>query len=259
MSPESARPLRIAIWLESPTDIEELAFMFFVLSVNSAQSSLTFCFPDSPDDLTFSDAQRRMKVGEKIYSQEFAAYIFISSEPIEGNLFFLEHGPLVIVTSMGWDRHFAPPSLFLYLLHSILCGVTYALTDGVSSHQETTDGCQYDYTRIKAHRRVNIALGRICAEHAQQIADQLGEQFLNDLQLLFSFQWLGSADDSKSVAHKLKGYFNYDLNQDHGFKKTFLERVRPNLDALWFDIGKEVFKGMLLVGTTFLLIKFGLK
>lgn len=262
VQPQSDEPgdaLRIAVWMEGPQEVDELGFMFFLVGANTVQASLRFHFPDPPDELDYATARARLLSGCPIHSEHYQAHVFITSRPIEGNLFWLAQGPVVLITTATWERHFAPPSLFEYLLHSILCAVTTGLSEGVESHDEFTMGCQFEYTRIKAHDRIDIALGYICEDHARQIQTEFGDRYLNDLRLLFSFGWLGRVDEPGTLASRLRAYFGQDLQRDSGYSKRFWERIRPNLDALWFDIGKELFKAFLLIVTTFLLIKFGLQ
>jgi hypothetical protein len=57
----------------------------------------------------------------------------------------------------------------------------------------------------------------------------------------------------------MKDLFRYDLRNDSGFKKTFLERVQDNIDTIWFDMLKEIIKGVVVIVVAYLLLKFGLK
>jgi hypothetical protein len=57
----------------------------------------------------------------------------------------------------------------------------------------------------------------------------------------------------------MKDLFNYDLRKDSGYKKKLLERVQDNLEGMWFDVTKELLKGIVLILVAYLLFKFGLK
>jgi len=61
----------------------------------------------------------------------------------------------------------------------------------------------------------------------------------------------------------MRDVFKYDFRVNSGFKKKFLERTQEARDALWFDIGKEIFKSAVLIVTTLvtaaLIIRFGLQ
>lgn len=162
------------------------------------------------------------------------------------------------ITTHGWEENFSPPSVFEYLFHSIMCGAIYALTS-VHHHNEFTMGCQFEYTRIKELDRVDIALGFICQEHRDTIRSELGDTVLSEIESLFKFAWLGKPDEQGTVSYKMKELFNYDLRRDSGYKKRFFERAQANIDSLWFDIAKELFKGVILIVVAYLLFKFGLK
>jgi len=257
---QAVRSKRVAIWFEGEQDFERLPFKFFIAGATAFQRSFQFYFPDPPNELTFEDALKAQREQRPVFREHFDVYIFITAEHMKGNLFFIEIGPLVHITTNGWQQNFSPPSVFEYLFHSIMCGSIYALSDGTfQHHDDLTMGCQFEYTRVKEHDRIDIALGYICQEHEAQIATQLGTDVLTDVKRLFKFEWLGSADQAGTVAYKMKDLFNYDLRTDSGFKKRFLERVQQNIDGFWFDIAKELIKGILLIVVAFLLFKFGWK
>jgi hypothetical protein len=250
---------RVAIWFEDEQEFDPLPFIFFVVSANAAQQSFQFCFPDPPDGLTFAKARKALLAGQQIFQERYDVYVFLTAARMKGNLFFIEHGPLVHITTHGWQENFSPPSVFEYLFHSTMCGTIYALCKELTHHEDCTVGCQFEYTRIKEQDRVDIALGYICAEHEHQIRRWLGDKVFTDLQVLVKFSWLGSPEEQGTVAYKIQDLFSYDLRKDSGYKKTFVERVQQNIDAIWFDMAKEVFKGLILIVVAFLLFKFGLK
>ena len=260
----ASRTRKIAIWFEGEQEFDLLPFIFFVLSANAAQQSFQFYFPDPPDGLTYSAAEARQAKREPVLKSDhhkpvlYDVYVFVTSEYMEGNLFFVEDGPLVHITTHGWQENFSPPSVFEYLFHSIMCGAIYALTN-VHHHEDFTMGCQFEYTRIKELDRVDIALGFICQEHRRGISAELGEAALADVESLFKFSWLGTPEEWGTVSFKMKDLFNYDLRKDSGYKKRFFERAQANIDGIWFDMAKELFKGLVLIVVAYLLFKFGLK
>jgi hypothetical protein len=234
--------------------------MFFIAGATEFQRSFQFYFPDQPDGLTFKSALEAQRAGKSVFADNFDVYIFITAEHMKGNLFFVEIGPLVHITTNGWQENFSPPSVFEYLFHSIMCGSIYAFCDSTfRHHEEFTMGCQFEYTRVKEIDRIDIALGYICQEHEDQIAAQLGVPVLTDVKSLFKFEWLGEANKVGTVAYKMKDLFSYDLRKDSGFKKRFFERAQQNIDGFWFDMAKEVIKGIILIVVAFLLFKFGWK
>jgi hypothetical protein len=254
-----APPRKIAIWFEAEQEFDLLPFTFFVASANAAQQSFQFFFPDPPEELTYKSAKRRLDSGKQIFKEAYDVYVFVTASYLDGNLFFKEYGPLVQITTYGWQGNFSPPSVFEYLFHSMMCGTLYALCNDMHSHHEFTMGCQFEYTRVKEMDRVDIALGFICRDHREILRSQLGEAVLADVESLFKFTWLGVADEHGSVAYKMKDLFNYDLRKDSGYKKNFFERAQANIDTIWFDMAKELFKGLVLIVVAYLLFRFGLK
>jgi hypothetical protein len=264
LAPVADRRFKIAIWFEDEQKFDLVPFAFFMSAANTVQRTFEFYFPDPPDSLTYEQAVPLMLAGKDIFADRGGAvpnydvYIFITASHMEGNLFSIQYGNLARITTFGWEEQFSPPSVFEYLFHSILCNVIYALAN-IEHHHYSTMGCQFEYTRIKEYDRVDIALGHICQDHSREISDRLSEQVLADCKLLFGFSWLGKPDEYGSVFYKMKELFNYDLRKDSGYKKRFFERVQANIDALWFDIGKELFKAIILIVVAYLLLKFGLK
>jgi hypothetical protein len=180
-----APPRKVAIWFEGAQDFDLLPFSFFVASANAAQHSFQFYFPDPPDELTYESAKHRLDSGEQVFRNLYDVYVFITASFLEGNLFFIEYGPLVHITTHGWQENFSPPSVFEYLFHSIMCGTLYALCRELHNHREFTMGCQFEYTRVKEFDRVDIALGYICRDHRDVLRSALGETILADVESLF--------------------------------------------------------------------------
>lgn len=254
---------KIAIWFEGEQEFDILPFIFFVSSANAGQQSFQFYFPDPPDGLTYEVAGARQAKGEPAFVdgsglEPYDVLIFITSKYLDGNHSFIELGPLVHISTHGWKGNSSPPSVFEYLFHCMMCGAIYALTT-VRSHGQFTMGCQFEYTRVKELDRMDIALGFICQEHRQIITSELGDRVFADAEVLFKFSWLGKPNDHGTVSFKMKDLFNYDLRKDSGYKKKLLERVQDNLEGMWFDVTKELLKGIVLILVAYLLFKFGLK
>jgi hypothetical protein len=71
-----SRQIRVAIWFEGPQEVEDGAFMFFILSANASQNSVTFFFPDPSDGLTFTSAKNKLDSGGTVYKLGFDVYVF---------------------------------------------------------------------------------------------------------------------------------------------------------------------------------------
>jgi hypothetical protein len=262
-SPTDVLTRKIAVWFEGKQEFEILPFIFFVSSANAAQQSFQFYFPNPPDGLTYEVAGARQAKGEPVLvdgdgTEPYDVLIFITSKPLEGNHSFIELGQLVRVSTHGWKGNSSPPSVFEYLFHCMMCGAIYALTT-VRSHDQFTMGCQFEYTRVKELDRVDIALGFVCQEHQRIIASELGNGILSDAEFLFKFSWLGGQDDQGTVSFKMKNLFNCDLKKDSGYRKKFLERVEARLEGRWFDVTKELIRGIVLIFVAYLLFKYGLR
>src|SRR5713101_445129 len=156
-------PRSVGIWFEGNQEFDKAAFMFFVLSMNKYQNSISFVFPDTL--MSFTIAQARQDGGESIYEPELDMYVFITKRPLERNLFYRTQRKVALVTTATWERYFSPPSLFEYLTHAILTGTLFCITGHQLDQHKDTRGCQFEYNRIKQFARIDIALGHICGSH----------------------------------------------------------------------------------------------
>lgn len=253
---------RVAIWCQGDQEFDDLAFMFFVLSMNKHQKSISFHFPDDGDENlpTYQKLISKDRAGEQPYDDDYDLLVFVTKQSMEGNLFFRVDGKIALITTSTWQRYFSPPSIFEYLVHSILCAAVYSFSAfQVESHSSDTRGCQFEYTRIKDHDRIDIAMGHLCTEHHSQMIAIFGKKFLNDFLLLVSFGWLGTLDDKSSVRYRMKDYFKYDIDKDSGYKKSFFERAVEKLDSMPLEFAKEILKGIIFIFTAYLLVRFGLR
>ena len=106
-------------------------------------------------------------------------------------------------------------------------------------------GCVIDFTRIKAHDRVDIALGYLCEECSKEIETKIDAKFRKNIEKLISFDWIGSLNINGSVAYNLKHYFNFNIHRDSGFNKGFWERARDKFEGLPFEMLKAIFTTLL--------------
>lgn len=247
-------PKTVAIWFEGTQPFDHVPFMFFVTAANPIQNSFRFFFPDPKTALTYEEAEKKQKAHEPVFREYYDVYVFLTTDRLDRNLFWREYGPLVQITTRGWEQNFSPPSVFEYLFKSIMCGSISALCTRLTSHDTYAMGCQFDYNRIKEQNRVAITLGYVCELHQEEVRSQLGATVLADYQSLVSFKWLGSLVEPGTPAYKMKDNFKYDLKRNSGFKMGFLERAQANVDSIGFDVLKEIMKVVgIIIGAALLL------
>ncbi|SRR6266852_6578360 len=229
---------RVAILLGEPSNYDTLAFRYFILALNQLQTLYEFYFPDY--EIKFAAqkySENRLIEMIKSARHELSPrpdyLIVIITSSISGNLFFVTLGRVAAITTDVWEKYFSPPSLFEFLLHCIAANLLFmhpALD--LDPHNEEIRGCVLDYTKVKEHDRVDIALGYICDEDAEHIRNAIDEAYLHGMRSVISRRWIGSIDDNGSVAYNLKHFFRFDIARDSGFNKTLWERTRDMLDEL---------------------------
>ncbi len=269
--------ITVAIIFGSEPNIDKNAFEYFILSVNKFQHIYEFCFPD----ITSFPVNNRGAVDDELVIETVNKFvsqnhiianhvIAILTNSFNNSFFFNATHTSAVITTDVWDKHFTPPSVFEYLLFAIITCLVYSkqippntnLTSeqraiDLSSHRDTR-GCIADFTRRKCQRRVGIALGYICEEHAEKIGEFYGQAYLSELRTIVDRSWIGDTDKKNSVAYNLKHLFKIDLNRDSGFNKTWWENVRDKFYEIPGTLVLEILKVTAIVILLLLLMSLGL-
>jgi len=194
----------------------------------------------------------------------------IITHSFENNYFFNAGTDVSVITTDIWEKSFAPPTLFEYLLHSIFTCLMYSkiLPNNAKLSKEQSSinlryhsdmrGCLADLTRQKYQDRIAITLGYICNDHTQKILNVYGKDYLEQLQKVINREWIGDIKENGSVAYNLKHIFKFDINRDSGFNKTLWEKVENKFYELPGTLTGEIFKIIITVILTYFLIKWGL-
>lgn len=255
----------VGLILATPTNYDVLAFRYFILSLNKVQSIYEFSFPEvlveyeEEEEYTEADLFKSIAAIDEIISPAFDYLMVITTRRIEGNLFFTSQEKSAAITTDTWEAYFSPPSLFEYLLHCICASLLFmhpALD--LDSHTDTR-GCVLDYTRWKQDDRIDIGLGYICDSDSQQIKQRINAEYLAQMQFTISRRWIGTVNDTASVAYELKHLFGFDIVQDSGFNKTFWQRAKGKLDEVPLEAIKVIIETIMAVLLAAILLHFGLK
>ena len=268
--------LRVSIVFGNRPDFNKGAFKYFILSINKLQTTYEFFFPDV-DSYPFPDKEVNYNSATKMFDKYIrqhkilAAYNFaIITSSFNNNYFFDSGCNSAVITTDVWDKYFSPPSLFEYLMHSIISCLIYSqklprervLTDemaviDIGSHSETR-GCIADFTRNKFDDRIDILTGYICEEHQNEITTFYGENYLKEMLFIIGRTWIGSISEKDTIAYNLKHVFKFNINKDSGFNKTFWQKCEDRFYEIPGDITGEVLKVIMTAVITYLLISYGI-
>lgn len=231
----------VAILPNSPPDYNEEALRYFLLSINKIQKYYEFVFPEiqsKNNNLEFYYTTKHYEKDELFssYKSHASKYFYFEQKPdyiiniissaIGENLFFICDKNISFITTNNWERTFSPPSLFEYLLHCIMASLLFMNEKiSISSSHRETRGCCLDFTYYKMDDRVDIALGYICDSCKEKILQAANKDYLEEIEHIISRKWIGELNQSESVAHNLKKFFNFNINKDSGFNKTTWEKV----------------------------------
>jgi len=236
----SLRRKKVSIVFLNEPDFEELAFRFLILNLNKIQKCFEFEFPDIEEypfdekDFAYEDTSALLDFTDIIQKEEVDAdyFIGIASCEIAENYFWIasQGGNTSIITTKGWEKLFAPPSVFEYVINCLIpvLAIMADKTGTIESHGPTR-GCCLDYVYFKENARVDIALGYICDACRSEIQEKLGKDYLECFEKINSMNWLGDVNEMGTIARDLKKFFRIDLSKDTGFHKTRRERMKEYL------------------------------
>lgn len=277
--------IKVTIILGAEPNFDKDAFEYFILNVNKIQSVYEFSFPDICDNKgnhiypEFSNAEKKINYSKSLETfDDFVKArniisdhsIAIITKSFENNYFFNTALNSSVITTDVWEKHFSPPTLFEYLLHSIYTCLMYSkivpndrvlekeqLEINMRSHSDMR-GCIADLTRQKYQDRIAITLGYICEDHQEKILKVYGKEYLEQFLNVISREWIGKIDENGSVAYNLRHIFKFNINKDSGFNKTRWEKFQSKFYEIPGTLTGEVLKVLITVILTYFLIKWGL-
>lgn len=259
---------QVAILLGENQNIDTDAFKYFVLSTNPAQELFEFSFPDTSISIFKSKGSvihektvehLKAQVSKSNLQDEYDYWIAIINNKFSSNYFFRHEQNYAVITTDVWEKSFTPPSVFEYLFQSIVtCLLYFDTCKDLKSHSATT-GCLMDLTRNKIDDKINILTGYICSNHRKVILSNSDENYLDSILDLLKYKWLGQSTEFGSVSYNLRHVYNFDINKDSGFEKSFFKRVKEDLHKLPFDFINSVFKLLVGVAIAYIIYRLELK
>jgi hypothetical protein len=281
---EPRKPLAVCVaFLHCPT-LAKNATTYLVLSQNLIQKSIEFSIVDF-DNICSEFINEKITSCEPVNDEEFCEIAKECCEiatkysvkeweeytaPIEKNLkWFIitetafEGGfyvgansdiPDLLALSLAqWKSKMAPPSILEFILRESQAGVLGFLSD--YSHFQTK-GCIGDFCENLEDARNHVLVGNICERCGKEMEKIYGPEFLCDLKKLLTTSWIGSMDDTTSVASILKKVYGYDLYMTKGLSPKLHERVKGVLISAGTT---EIIKIIIWLIVGLLLVRLGIK
>ena len=154
--------------------------------------------------------------------------------------------PTSIISSHGWDRNYAPPSLFEYLINSVLISALFStfvyFGNRIDFHVTESIGCIFDLTGRKEDRKILVSHPTICPLCEYQIRElekRLGGKKINiekqDMSLYDSIKeilvmdWLGDINKRDSLLYNLRRNYRSNVDRNSGFNKKWWEKIRDSM------------------------------
>ncbi len=268
--------LKIALIFGNDPEFNIYAFKYFMLSVNKLQNTYEFFFSETEGNHIKNEeneAKKCIKVLNKVVEKESVKSdytIAIIRSSIKHDYFAWPDKKCAVITTNHWEKYFAPPSLFEYLLNTIYyclfsSGVKLLTKDQIESISESitdthyeTIGCLFDFVYDKFDNRLGIALGYICDLHKAGLVEYYGQEFVDESLFIIERKWIGNLDEKNSVAYNLKHNFKFNIYKDSGFNKTFWDLIKDKFFEIPGTLVFEMLKLILLALLAALLLRYGL-
>ena len=156
--------------------------------------------------------------------------------------------PTSIISSHGWDRNYAPPSLFEYLINSVLISALFStfvyFGNRIDFHVTESIGCIFDLTGRKEDRKIlvsNPTICPLCESQIRELEKRLGGRKINinikkpDMSLYDSIKeilvmnWLGDINERDSLLYNLRRNYRSNVDRNSGFNKKWWEKIRDSM------------------------------
>jgi hypothetical protein len=268
--------LKVALIFGNKPDFNEYAFKYFVLSLNKFQSTYEFYFPhiqgiEIPERLNYPEdwiIEIDKTLSEKKIN--FNYYIAIVRNELKNSLFAWPDLNGAIITTNHWQKYYAPPSLFEYLISIIYYCLIYSrkrisdfnpsesLLDVMFDVHPETFGCYADKAIDRKDNRIDVALGYFCDKHKEQVISFYGEDYYQEVISILERKWVGDLETKNSIAYNLKHYFSFNIFKDSGFNKTVWDNLKGKFYEIPGSLLYECLKAILIALLAALLLLFGL-
>lgn len=151
--------------------------------------------------------------------------------------------PVSLISSYLWDRNYSPPSLFEYLINSVLISTLFStfLYFGyrLDLHVTESSGCIFDITGRKSDRKILVSNSNICPfceikikELERKINTEKEDTSLYDtIKKILAMEWVGDINKRNSPLYNLQRNYGYNIDRNSGFNKKWWEKIRDNMIA----------------------------
>jgi hypothetical protein len=268
--------LKIALLLGNKPNFNIYAFKYFILSLNKLQKTYEFSFP-TLSEYYIPNAENEAKdcitiikkaVEKNKVVSDYSIAIIRSS--IRNDYFAWPEYDCAVITTNHWEKYFAPPSLFEYLLNSIYYCLFSShvkqtkkdrhdpIPDELLDPHNETIGCLFDFAENRFDNRIYVALGYICDNHKKELIDIYGQQYVDESLAIIERNWIGNLEEKDTVAYNLKHNFKFDIYKDSGWKKSFWDLIKDKFYEIPGSLVNEGLKIILIALMAALLLLLGL-
>lgn len=136
----------------------------------------------SVDDAGWLSNSRQSKIDAEVLTKrvqnkyKMRPVIPVIQTPLKKGWFDHASRGICVVSTAGWDEHFAPPPLKVYLVFQFACALARFVADlpdeqiDSMSHNKLR-GCVFDYTEGRREFRLDLVAAHLCAECEARLSE----------------------------------------------------------------------------------------
>jgi len=175
--------------------------------------------------------------------------------------------PVSLISSYLWGRKYSPPSLFEYLINSVLISTLFSIFlyfgYRLDFHVTESSGCIFDITGRKSDRKILVSNSNICPycvfkikELERKINTEKGDTSLYDIiKKVLAMDWIGDINKRNSPLYNLQRNYGYSIDRNSGFNKKWWEKI---IDNMIENVHEWTIGAIITVGTALLISIFRL-
>lgn len=219
MSPRKVSHIRVK-FLREP-DFDQEALVYLLLELNKRQRSWYFVADfDTFNENALTAAERERAAGgdQELAYAEIAArgesLIAITDRRLGEDSFAQHRGRVSVVSTARWDRD-RPPSLYEYLVHSIIVQAILihleagdgALPAGAFKESRVAYGDLFQFSPRRYAMRSSVLAGHLTPDGERLLFNRFGAGYMSTCAELVSLEWMRS----ERISRNLKSSFKVDL------------------------------------------------
>lgn len=205
IAPAQLNEIRIKMMTEP--DFDSRAVTYLIYELNRMQKNWYFVVDfDTFNDAKLTSAERQQCESDEntslCYAQMAAGgkpFVGITRDPLGQDHFFQNQGMVSVISTDGW-KQYAPPSIYEYVLHSLIAQSILIhlnaegpeLPAGAFHESRTSAGELFQFSPRRQEMKATILAPRLTPQAQELLMNSFGVGYLSTCESLLSLEWLHS-------------------------------------------------------------------